>query len=344
MIFGRIVAGLLVMAASAAPARDLHWYRGNTHTHTVNSDGNSSPDTVARWYKENGYQFLFITDHEYLTDPTALNAIFGARERFLLLPGQEITQWGKDPKRKAAHVNALFTSKVIYPVGERTCEGTGCGAKADASVPLADTFKANIAAVNAQGGIAQVNHPNYRWSVRPDDLRDVPNGTLIEVWNGLEINNLGGGDETGEVRPSAEGYWDLLLSQGKVVWGVGSDDSHAESGCGQAWIMVHAPELTPAAIKQAIQSGSFYASSGVELKDVTSDVEGLSVTIRNTGNEARYTTRFFGRGGIVLKEVYGPEARYDFTGHETYVRASIIDSNGKRAWTQPVFLDGRKKR
>ena len=48
------------------------WLKGNTHTHTNNSDGNSSPDTVVRWYREHGYQFLFVTDHEFNTDVAPL--------------------------------------------------------------------------------------------------------------------------------------------------------------------------------------------------------------------------------------------------------------------------------
>ena len=353
--FAMILADLALSVAAPVSAQELYWYKGNTHTHTVNSDGDTAPDAVARWYKEHDYQFLFITDHEYLTDPAPLNAILGANERFLLLPGQEITQWGKDPKRSAAHVNGLFVSKVIFPVGERTCMGTGCGAKSDASVPLGDTFKTNIAAIRAQGGIAQVNHPNYRWSVKPADLDDVPDGTLLEIWNGIgEINNLGGDDGAGDVRPSAEGYWDYLLSRGKIIWGVGSDDAHSFKGedatdpdgaaPGQAWITVHAAELTPAAIKAALAKGNFYASTGVTLSDVTATDQSLSISIGEAKLGAkRYTTRFIGEGGKVLAEVAGAKPRYKFTGRESYVRASIMDSNGKRAWTQPVFRDERAK-
>jgi hypothetical protein len=193
---------------------ELNWYRGNTHTHTVNSDGNASPDTVARWYKEHGYQFLFITDHEYITDPAPLNAVLSASERFLLLPGQEITQWGADPMRSAAHLNSLFTTQVIWPIGLRKCMGFGCGATADAAVSLAETFKTTIAKIRQAKGIAQVNHPNYRWSVKPEDLYEIPDHTLLEIWNGLEtINNFGGSIEEGDARPSADGYWDILLSR-----------------------------------------------------------------------------------------------------------------------------------
>lgn len=342
----------LMMLFSVMPATlkaQAQWFKGNTHTHTINSDGDSSPDDVARWYRVHGYQFLFITEHEYLTDPAPLNGLLGAKDRFLLLPGQEITQWGEDPKRSSAHVNALFTHEAIFPMGIRKCLGSGCGAFASEEIPLGTTFNSNIAAVLAQGGIAQVNHPNYRWSVKPEDLYNIPDGTLLEIWNGQgHINNLGGEVAPGDVRPSAEGLWDILLSRGKRVWGVGSDDSHdfAEpdvndpSGAapGQAWIVVHAPELTSEAIKTAIQRGDFYASTGVELDDYQASREKVTVKIKAERSGARYRTQFIGKNGRVLQDSAANPAIYSIKGDESYVRARITDSNGKMAWTQPVFI------
>jgi len=339
-------------SGAASEHQILHWYRGNTHTHTKNSDGDSAPDTVVRWYREHDYQFLFITDHEYVTDTAPLNALFGASERFLVMPGQEITQWATDPARSAAHVNSLFTSKVIWPMGNRKCMGSGCGAIVDATVSLGDTFKTNIAAVLAAGGIPQINHPNYRWSVKPEDLYDVPNGCLLEIWNGQgRINNLGGTDDRGDTRPSAEGQWDILLSRGKVIWAVGSDDSHVFAPTddpraappGQAWIMVHAPELSSKAIGIALRDGNFYASTGLTLDNIAASSTELSfVIVETTHGASRYVTRFIGQDGIVLAEVAGTKPAYRFQGNETYVRASIIDSNGDRAWTQPAFLNGKR--
>ena len=64
---------LFVFAWTAAtalqsPSASQRWYKGNLHTHTINSDGDSSPDAVARWYKEHRYDFLALTDHNYFTD------------------------------------------------------------------------------------------------------------------------------------------------------------------------------------------------------------------------------------------------------------------------------------
>ena len=76
-------------APSGAPAQ--RWYKGNTHTHTLNSDGDSTPDEVVRWYREHGYQFLVLTDHNYLTSVDGLNALHGAAEKFLVVRGEEVT-------------------------------------------------------------------------------------------------------------------------------------------------------------------------------------------------------------------------------------------------------------
>ena len=67
------------------PDQTLQWYKGNTHTHTINSDGDSTPDEVVRWYKEHRYHFLVLTDHNFLTEVKGLNSIFAAREQFLNL-------------------------------------------------------------------------------------------------------------------------------------------------------------------------------------------------------------------------------------------------------------------
>src|SRR6188508_2948403 len=92
------LATLLCVSAGWVVARGMDdqgtpagWFKGNTHTHTINSDGDSTPDEVVRWYREHGYQFLVLTDHNYLTAVDGLNAVHGADERFLVVKGEEVT-------------------------------------------------------------------------------------------------------------------------------------------------------------------------------------------------------------------------------------------------------------
>jgi hypothetical protein len=347
---------LTVLGTSGAlAAAPLHWYRCNTHTHTSNpphSDANETPDFVAEWYRSHGYQCLVITDHEFLTDVGPINRHYAATGDFLVLQGQEITQQLADPARpdsvRQLHVNGINVNKTILPIGyPQPAQGIS---------PL-QAYERNIDAIIDAGGIVQINHPNLQWSVRLNDLLPLSQPFLLEVWNAFPTsNNLGGTDDAGNQAPSAESLWDSLLSKGKVVWGVASDDAHSyhsfddrESPTpGKGWITIRAPSLTVAYVTEALRRGDFYASTGITLNTYSSDDHGISITIERNHEwspklkpGARFVTRFVGADGRLLAEVTGMSPQYRFRGDEKYVRASIMDSDGRRAWTQPVFLDHR---
>lgn len=57
---------LLAVFATAGHAQSAHWYKGNTHTHTLWSDGNDFPEMVTDWYVKQGYHFLALSDHNVL--------------------------------------------------------------------------------------------------------------------------------------------------------------------------------------------------------------------------------------------------------------------------------------
>jgi hypothetical protein len=344
------IATMLLLALCVSPAQaQARWFRGNTHTHTLNSDGDSPPDSVARWYRDHGYSFLFITDHEKLTDPAPLNERFGKPGQFLLIMGQEVTQRvvdstrAREPRRQA-HMNSLGGSAVVMPQGPN---GLASG------ITMSEGYARNIAAIRAVGAVPQINHPNFRWSVRLDDLLAIPDSTLMEIANAhADVNNQGGVDLDGRVVPSAEALWDSLLTRGKVVFAIGDDDAHSFkpqdndvydlTRPGRSWIMVRADTLTAPAILSAIRRGDFYASTGVTVRDLTIGPTELRLVMELKGTaDQRYTTEFVGRGGRVLATVRGQEAVYKIRGDEGYVRARVVDSNGRRAWTQAVFIGKR---
>jgi hypothetical protein len=68
---GLLAAALVAMLAVAwgceptadRPAGPPCWFKGNTHVHSRWSDGRDFPEVVAKWYKDQGYQFLVVTDH-----------------------------------------------------------------------------------------------------------------------------------------------------------------------------------------------------------------------------------------------------------------------------------------
>src|SRR5215213_5613410 len=101
---------LFVPRQTVVPSGPTRWFKGNTHTHTLNSDGDSTPDEVVRWYRDHRYNFLALTDHNYLTSVDGLNAVHGAAEKFLVIRGEEVTS---SASSKAVHVNGLNVDSLV---------------------------------------------------------------------------------------------------------------------------------------------------------------------------------------------------------------------------------------
>jgi hypothetical protein len=308
--------------ARAQPAVTRHWYKGNTHTHTLNSDGDSTPDDVVRWYREHGYRFLVLSDHNYLTSVEGLNLLHGADEQFLVIKGEEVSDRLEDTP---LHINGLDVSAQVDPQHGRT---------------VVDIVQRNVDAIRKAGGVPHVNHPNYEWAISSADLLRLERVRLFEVYNGHhQVNNLGGGGV-----PGMEEVWDRLLSSGKLMYGIADDDAHVFKqpgnpdvpGPGRAWVVVRAERLAPRAIVDALERGDFYASTGVELSDYEVTDKGITIVIKERPS-SKYRIQFIGRNGQLLKDATSSTAIYTFTGDERYVRAKVLESNGRVAWTQPVM-------
>ena len=297
------------------------WYKGNTHAHTLQSDGDSPPEYVARWYREHGYNFLVLSDHNVFTDPAQLSHI--ADSHFILIPGEEVTSRYES---RPVHVNGLNLPGLVDPRTGST---------------MVATIQNNVDAIREVEGVPHVNHPNYGWAFGAEELAQVENDRLLEIYNGHpSVHNEGGGGF-----PSLEEIWDILLTGGKRIYGIAVDDAHHfqgefaadRSNPGRGWISVRAHSLDAAEIMQQLEAGQFYASTGVVLADVVTEEDRLEIQIAPREG-FRYTTTFIGSGGRVLSVSLDNPAVYTLQGRETYVRVKVMDSRGEAAWVQPVFV------
>ncbi len=302
----------------------LTWFKGNTHSHTTESDGDSPPEVVARWYRDHGYRFLVLSDHNVFTDPARLAGLVDST--FLLIPGEELTS---QFDRKPVHVNGLAIPGRIEPRTDSTLVGT---------------IQRNVDAVREVRGVPHINHPNFRWSFGARELLQVRSDPLLEIFNGHPLVHNQGGDGSAGM----EEIWDALLSVGKRTYGIAVDDAHhfrgefapERSNPGRGWVVIAATRLDPAELMRSLEAGLFYASSGVTLEGVEVAEATLSVRIRQQ-SDFRYTTTFIGDHGRVLARVGGLAPSYRLGPQDRglrYVRARVDDSGGFRAWVQPVFL------
>lgn len=368
------------------------WWKGNLHTHSFWSDGDDYPEMIIDWYESSGYDFVALSEHNVLAEGeryidvesnggTALLDVYKARfpdwveERegadgarqvrlktleeyrtlfeepgeFLLVAAEEITSGfeGKD-----IHVNATNIEELIEPRG-----GTS----------VSDVMQNNVDAVLEQrertgrAMFPHINHPNFGWSIKVEDLISLRGEKFFEVYNGHpQVHNEGD-----DLRPSTERMWDILLAErlsagDELMYGIAVDDAHnyhdldgEHSNPGRGWVMVRAASLSAEEIVTEMEAGEFYGSSGVLLESIVTTPERISVTVRGeTG--VRYRIRFIGTRegydrtkeeitledasvlyhysddiGEILAEVEGSSATYAFNGDELYVRAKIISNKIK---------------
>jgi hypothetical protein len=293
--------------------------KGNVHTHSNRSDGDSDPLDVYAWYRDHGYEFVAITDHNTFTDPAEFRSI--ETPGFILIAGEELTMRGAG---RQVHVNGLCT--------DRNLPG-GIFSKAG------DALAQGVHAIVDTGGIALINHPNFHWGIKADDLPAALGARLIEIQSGHpQVHTLGSGSH-----PSHETLWDMGLTAGLDFMGVAVDDAHHLrgskkhwSGPGRAWIEVFATTLDAPSICHALEHGLLYSSTGPSLARIS--VVDDTYAIWPSSSDAR--VQFVGMSGKVLAErkIAAPEASasYKIDGSEGYVRARVLAADGKAAWTPAI--------
>ncbi len=312
------VAAALWTAALGQP-QSRRWYKGNLHTHTTMSDGDSTPEVVARWYKDHGYQFLVLSDHNVLTPVAELNYKLAEPEKYLLIPGEEVTT---SINKLPIHINAYGLDSLVKPMQGET---------------MGPHIQGNVDLINKAGAIPSLNHPNFGWALQSKDLLPIQDLPMIEVFNGHPaVNNRGGGGFE-----SLEQMWDTLLTAKKKVHGIAVDDAHhfkkfgkADSNPGRGWVVVRSTSLARKEIMASLAAGDFYASSGIELNELDANKKSIHIVVKQSGT-TKYSTDFIGPKGKILSRVHGLEASYKLK-NEQYVRAIVHASNGDEAWIQPV--------
>lgn len=301
------------------------WLKGNLHAHTTNSDGELPPETVAKAYRERGYQFLCLSDHDIFTSYSQWNE----EGRFLMLPGVEVTLRNLSFPERPMHVN-------VFPKGEpydfHQDETFAFKTKEASRVFLERAEKNNL---------LMLNHP-YWSSMEWDEIIEMPGISLMEVYNhASEWLDLLGND----VRE-----WDALLKKGRRLWGTATDDSHngyvhrdgwpfhlLENDSFGGWVMVKAEAFTHEAIIQALSTGSFYSSRGPEIFDFY--VENGEAVVKCSPCER---ICLCGNRGKIMRVVGVDltEGRIPLKGNEKYVRVQCVDKHGRIAYANPVFPDG----
>lgn len=256
-----LLAAVLVSVTACLGDAQSHWYRGNTHTHSLWSDGDAAPEAVVAWYKEHGYDWLAITDHDVLLrgerwfpvtedgrlTPARLEdlrAEFGdewivTRENEGVLE-MRLKTLEELRGRFEAPGNFLLVEaheisdgsegkplhfNVLNPAELVPVQGGGT---------IRETVERNLAAVNQQAEssgrnmLVHINHTNWHYALTPEQLAAMEGTHLFELYNGSTgCNNYGD-----SIHPGMDEVWDIANTLRLIgtdlgpLYGVSDDDTH----------------------------------------------------------------------------------------------------------------------
>ncbi len=247
--------------SNAAWNLDPFW-KGNTHTHSLWSDGDAAPEWIADWYTKQRYNFLVLSDHNILSEGSKW---FPVKEGTRLTPQRlesleqqfgpanvETRENGDGSKsmrlKTLAELRKQFeqAGQFRFLQGEEITDGFESANIHINAFPLSEkidplkggsvveTLQRNfdrIHEISTQTGkpiLAHLNHPNFTWSLTWEDFAAIRHEKFFEVYNGHNsVRNYG--DEN---RPSTEQMWDLVNTARirqhdlPLLFGLATDDSH----------------------------------------------------------------------------------------------------------------------
>ncbi|MGB8450754.1 MAG: CehA/McbA family metallohydrolase [Anaerocolumna sp.] len=300
-------------------------YKGNLHTHSNRSDGRHDPKDVVGLYKEKGYDFICLSDHEIYYKDTALDT-----EDFICLDGYEMRVENK-VDNVSFHIHGLWDHTLERKNPFQHDEYHGIPDYEGDLTAVQDL----IDGMKDRGNLIIFNHPNWSRNTY-ETLEKLKGFHIMEIYNHQS--------EIEEAVGYSVDYWDYCLRKGKKLFGVATDDAHhinPEAKIGEAfggYIVCDCEQLTQERIIDSIREGAFYASQGPEIYDLRVEEGVLKVEtsavqyIKFVVFEALGSNHFSENGSLITF------AEYKIHGQEAYIRVEAIDEKGHTAWSNPIFI------
>lgn len=283
------------------------------------SDGCLDPADVCRHYRDEGYDFLCLSDHfvGQFGYPIADTKPYRTSS-FTTLLGAEL------------HSGAMSNGALWHILAVGLPDNFPPPDAPDFAPKVGQETGPEIARrARDAGAFVTIAHP--QWSgLTIEDARSLDAAHAVEIYNHECALSSG--------RPDGAHMLEVLLSEGRHLNLTASDDAHfklADQFGG--WVMVKATANTPELLLEALKRGDYYASQGPDIfhievsdKDVlVACSEASSVFVQGHGVAVRAVH------GTALSNVRIPLERFR---NSPWIRVSIVDINGKQAWSNPIWL------
>ena len=328
---------MMIRQAAFAGNKNNPMLKGGLHCHTTRSDGHGTPEEVIRLHKENGYDFLALTDHRFYNSTN-----FAPETGITIVPGMEYDGGGfptvadNDGLLTQAFDSTGFRCFHTVCIGPEKENGNAYEQDQrfdSARVKSQEEYQPYLDKLHADGQMTIYCHPD--WSSTPARYFSKLKGNFaMEIWNsGCAIEDDMDTDAA---------YWDELLGQGVRINGVATDDGHAMYHHCKGWVRVNAKDNTVSSILAALNEGKFYSSCGPEIYDFyfedgkfvveCSDAQKIRLHADKHPTRIARSTTGGGADGNLTR------AEFNVGNGYSYARVTVIDKEGRHAWTNPIYL------
>lgn len=295
-------------------------YKANLHCHTNLSDGEFSPAQIKNFYKSRGYHAVAFTDHQICVPHPEL-----CDDDFVALTGIEIA-YGI---RKSTSIHACGISR--DPMTELQHPNT-----VENDI---DKMNEGIRLLKEKNFITTLNHP--RWSgLSAADIASLQGFSNMELLNGYELVLDGYGD--------ASACYEEALRSGRRILPFATDDNHHASAPDtpgyeffQGFTVLKAPDLSYAALIEALDKGAFFASTGPMIQNLWLEDGIVHLECSPVRGVYFHGSLYRHRASKVVREDTITQLDFDlgntFTDSD-YLFIKLMDAHGGCAWACPVWL------
>ena len=283
------------------------WLKANLHTHSTCSDGTCPPEQILDLYSEADYDVLVLSDHGRVAIPEVRRV-----GRLLHIPGVEFDTWTREPQPGVGwHIVGFPLTQSLPDYQRRSPQEI-------------------VDFIRDQGAFPIMAHP-YWLGQSHEALTSVDGYAIIEVWNAVCDRQNGKSDSST--------VWDDLLYRGYRVGAVAVDDCHdTPLDLGRGWTWIRAEENEPDAILEALRRGRFYASCGPKIYDLRFDGGEAHVRCSSARRVVFVGSAWTGESVVAPEGETITEAEMPMASGSAYFRVMVEALDGRRAWSNPVFL------
>lgn len=339
------------------PLAESGAFKANLHCHSTVSDGRLTVEELKAHYMKNGYSIIAFTDHDVLVAHDDLNE----EGRFLALHGYEMEVDEADFRElhagdlafgcpKTAHICLIALSpdnmtQVCYH-RDRYIWGRSAayrpGLKFESDDYIRRYSHEGVSEMmrlgREHGFFVTYNHPT--WSMESfADYSGYEGMHAAEIWN-TGCERIGYGEYGHQC-------YDDLLRQGKRIFCVATDDNHngaplgspMDDSCG-GWVVIRCEALAYECVTDALLRGSFYASTGPEIRDLWVE-DGVAHVTTSPVRRINFVTGSRHMHGVSAAEgEFLTEASFRLDPkHDGYFRVNAFDWRGEHADTNAVWVD-----